>query len=283
MAYTPRTIAQIQAQILAYKNAQSALSTLTSTSKTAYWNLWIFIQAVAINLLEQIMSIFMSDIEAVIAEQVPGTAPWIKQQVLNFQYGDVVQINADFTIGYPAADTKALIVSQCSVATLTNGFINIKVATGTPPVPLDGSPGNSGPQVSALSSYLTTILPAGATFSITNQASDTLQVNAVIYYNAQYNTSIQENVIAALNTYSTSLPFNGIVKVTDIERTVLAVSGVTDVVISQITCVGGGTTVNLVLGSTVLSREYQTVSGYLTNASSPYDYANTLSYVISNN
>ena len=57
MAFTPRTIAQIQTQIQQSVANNATLSTLlTSTSVTAIWNLFTYIMAVAIAMLEQIIS-----------------------------------------------------------------------------------------------------------------------------------------------------------------------------------------------------------------------------------
>lgn len=281
MAFIPRTIAQIQAQIIASKEADSNLSGLTSTSQVSYWRLWVFIQAVAINLLEQIMAIFIGEVETIVASGVPGTAPWIRSEVLKFQYSattpQVVEVNTtDFTIGYPTVDPTLQIISSCAVVPNLSGTIVVKAATGTTPAPL------SSPQVTALGSYLTEILPAGAVFQIISANADTLRVDGTVYYNGQYTATIQASVEAALTAYMAALPFNGVVKVSDIERAILSVAGVTDVTFTLIRAKpDGGTNTDLVSASTELSRSYQTYAGYIVNdGTNPF--SSTLTYLVAN-
>ena len=275
-----RTIAVIKAQILASVAADSDLAVLTSQSQTAYWRLWCYIQAVAINLFEQIIDLFTIEIETLIASNVPATVPWIRAEVLLFQYSaanpQVVQINDDFSVGYATVDETLQIISNCAVVPKNNGQIDIKVATDSPPTQL------SAPQVVALSAYIDDILPAGALYNVVNAAADTLRIDGTIYYNGQYNGTIQADVEAALATFMASLPFNGVIKVTDIIQALLDVAGVTDVNLSQITVVGdNGVTTNLILASTEVVRSVQTYSGYvIEDVGNPF--STTLTYAVAN-
>lgn len=275
-----RTIAVIKAQILASVAADSDLAVLTSQSQTAYWRLWCYIQAVAINLFEQIIDLFTIEIETLIASNVPATVPWIRAEVLLFQYSaanpQVVQINDDFSVGYATVDETLQIISNCAVVPKNNGQIDIKVATDSPPTQL------SAPQVVALSAYIDDILPAGALYNVVNAAADTLRIDGTIYYNGQYNGTIQADVEAALAIFMASLPFNGVIKVTDIIQALLDVAGVTDVNLSQITVVGdNGVTTNLILASTEVVRSVQTYSGYvIEDVGNPF--STTITYAVAN-
>lgn len=275
-----RTIAVIKAQILASVAADSDLAVLTSQSQTAYWRLWCYIQAVAINLFEQIIDLFTIEIETLIASNVPATVPWIRAEVLLFQYSaanpQVVQINDDFSVGYATVDETLQIISNCAVVPKNNGQIDIKVATDSPPTQL------SAPQVVALSAYIDDILPAGALYNVVNAAADTLRIDGTIYYNGQYNGTIQADIEASLETFMASLPFNGVIKITDIITALLDVSGVTDVNLSQITVVGdNGVTTNLILASTEVVRSVQTYSGYvIEDVGNPF--STTLTYAVAN-
>lgn len=289
MAFIPQKIKQIQAQIMASKADQPALSGLTSTSATAYWILWSFITAVAIGLLQQIMAIFFDEIETVVAESVPGTPPWIQNEVLKFQYStdtpQAVQINADFTIGYAVINATLRIISNCAVVVTGTGVLNIKVTTGSPAAPIDSN------QNIALFSYLNTVLPAGQNITIVSVNADEVAAYGTVYYNGQYNASIQANVIAALNSYiatfstSTALggSFNGTVKISDIENVILGVPGVVDWVPSQISVTPSGFgSVDLILASTIISRDYQTYSGYIKNeVANPF--SSTLLFAVAQN
>ena len=82
-----RTIATIQNQIIANKNADTNLSGLTSPSMSAVWLAWSFICAVAINLFEQLLDVFKTDLESNLPGSALANGAWIQNQVLNvFQY-----------------------------------------------------------------------------------------------------------------------------------------------------------------------------------------------------
>jgi hypothetical protein len=281
MAFLPRTINQIQTQIQQTVFANSVLGPiLTSQSLVAYWILWTFIMATCTAALEQIMLIFWIELENIVAAAVPGTAPWIQAEVLLFEYGNTVAINSDFSVNYPIPNILAQVVSQCAVVVGNNGVANIKVTGASGP--LDGAPGIAGPQCVALETYLDTVLPAGLDFQLINALADTLQVNATVYYNGQ-SAGISTAVIAALNAYMAALPFNGIVKISDIEKTILGVPGVTDVVFANITATpNGGAPVQLITASATVLREYQTYAGYIINSAAPNDFATTLNFVVAN-
>ena len=254
---------------------------------TAIWGMFIYIVAVCVSLLENIISLVVGEIETIVGQAVPGTAAWIQYMVTIFEYNasspDIVIVNPDFTVGYANPNVNDQIVSQCAVQVNGGGLVLVKVATGSPPAPLDGAPGTSGPQCQSLIGYLNTILPAGMSFQLSNLLADILQVNAIIYYNGQYTAVIQQNVIAALTEYMATLPFNGYVKASAIEEAILAVPGVIDVTISQVTCTpNGGSPTNLILAGALLTREYQTYAGYIVNDPSNL-FSNTLSFQVTTN
>ena len=278
MAYQPRTIAQIQTQIIAFKNAQIGLSGANSPSNVASWNLWIFICATFTAFLEQLWAILQLQIETTVASGVPATALWIQKQVLLFQDGNTIQVNTDLTFGYPLPAFPTPI-TNASVQTSPSGTVSIKVAQGTYP-----QSALSAGQLTELGAYLSAILPAGMVPNILSIAADLLQINAVVYYNGQYNSVIQANVNTALNNYMSGLPFNGWIKVSDIEKVILSAQGVTDVAISQITVTpqaAGLNPTNLIAGSTLISREVQAYAGYLINDPGNL-FSNTITYSVSN-
>lgn len=280
MSYTPRPIAQIEAQI---DNAVSSFPLLgpiaANISNVSIFTNWIYVIAFAINALEQLWAILQDELETIIAQGVPGTAPWIQARTLAFEYGNTIVINTDFTVSYVTPNTALQVVEQCAVI-ISNGTAIVKV-TGVAG-PLDGSPGTSGPECVALTTYLNTICPL-VPIQLINALADILQVNATIYYNGQSNVGIQALVIAALAAYMAALPFNGTVKLSDIEKVILAVPGVVDVTFSQVTATpNGGTPVNLVLANTVMSREYPAYAGYIVNDPANL-FANTLTFVVSQN
>lgn len=283
MAFTPRTWQVIYDQIVAAKEAEADLNNLTSFSQAAYWRLWAFIVAVSQAFMEQRFSVLQDEIEETVKDAIPGTPDWIQSIVLQFQAGNIIQINADFTFEYPDPQLP-LIITSAAVEVSPSGAISIKVAKGgTVPVPL------SGAEVTELTAYLDEILPAGQIPFIISTSADTLQVGSVanptiVYYNGQYNSVIQANVIAALNQYMTLLPFNGLIKVSAIEDVIQAVAGVVDIRLSAVIATPfGGSPVSLISDDpnpVFLARNYQTFSGYVENSVAPADFASTITFQV---
>ena len=261
-----RSIDTINQQILDAKNAQPLLAGLNSTSKVSIWGLVIYIVAVAINFLEQIMDLFRIEMQGIADKAAPGSVRWVQWQVLKFQYSAtnaqfLVLNTVDFTINYAPVNLALQIITQCSVATDINKVVNIKVAKQNPPVALVFA------ETSALTEYLNEKGFAGVQYSVTSASGDFFYIQADIFVDGQYTTTAKANIITALNNFMATLPFDGYVKVSSIETTILNVNGVKDVVIKSLavrpnaSSFGGGAA--LVTASTVILRTTTTFSGYL--------------------
>ena len=260
-----RQISEIQQQMIDNIAADSVLGTLlTSTSKRAIYRLFTYVVAVAINALEQLMDIFTAEVEAVAAAAAPATPAWLQAQIFDFQYSattpQVVQL-INFAPAYPVVDETLRIITRCSVTTNLSNSVIIKVATGEPPAAL------SAPQLAALQSYVTQIGVAGVVYNVISQASDKLYVQANIYYQGQYSAVIKANVVAAIENFLAAIPFNGQVKISDIEDAITAVEGVTNVVLVNVRARADGTAFAsgsyLVQNQQTVSRLWGTVAGYM--------------------
>jgi hypothetical protein len=283
-----RSIPVIYNQLLTAKNAQSNLNTqLTSTSQVSIWNLWLWITAVGQNLFEQLCDLFTINIETLIANAPVFTPQWIVQMCKNYQYSaanpQLLQLNASavypyLSIGYPVVNTSLCPVAQAAVVSSINHELIIKVTGSSGP--LDGTPGvTTGPICSGLASYLNQILTPDTQYQIINDAADQIFIQAEIFYNASYSGVIQANVQAAFTNYFASIPFNGVVMVSAIEEAVLAVPGVTDIILNNVyyrttkntgTPSGGTPPTNafyatqmLVNNNTLILRSYPTYAGYV--------------------
>lgn len=260
-----RSISLIQQQILDYIGADTTLSPLlTSTSKRAIYNLLSYVMAVAINILEQLLDIYQAALEAIAASAAPGSGPWLQAQIFNFQYSaDVPQIIQliNFAPLYPLVDATLRIITRCSISTNLANSVLIKVATLNPPSALTSD------QLSALQSYVNQIGVAGVTYQVQSLAADRLFINAEIFYQGQYGSGIQLAVITDLNAFLSQLPFNGRLKMSDLEDAIRNVPGVTDVVLMNVSAraasvgFGGGT--SLVSSNQVASRFWDTIAGYM--------------------
>jgi hypothetical protein len=261
-----RTVNEIKAQMLAEKQAQSSLNALTSTSQTAFWNLYIYLVAVAINIFEQIMDLFKVDIEAVAAKSYPGSAKWIQAKVFEFQYSattpQYVEMQSDFSLAYPIIDSSLRIVTRCSVNRLLNKTVLIKVAKSDPPTTL------SAGELTALQAYVNDIGFVGIDYSLLSELPDRMGLEAEIFYDGQYAASIQTSVIDALNNYLASLPFDGVVNVQAVVDVIQSVAGVNDVALASLfvrrqSVSYANRTYIFDLPSGLNLRQYETYAGYI--------------------
>ncbi len=266
-----------QNKILEQIADEPVLAAMNSTSAVAIYNLFAFVVATCINLFEQTMDIFKEEIETIAAEATPNTPAWIQDQVFRFQYSStspqIAQL-IDFAVAYPVVDETLRIITRCSVETNANREVNIKVAKNDPPVPL------AVLEQAALQSYVNAFNAAGIYINLINLDSDKLQVFGNIYYNGQYSATIQTNVEAAIAAYLESLPFNGKIKLSQIEDAIQSVIGVTDV---AITSVKARRNTIAAASAGAFARVYQTYSGYIVpETTASYTLADTLTYIVEN-
>ena len=276
-----RSISQIQNAIIAQVQSDPTLGPLlTSPSSTALWKLWTFIVATSQGTEEQLYDQFMTEIEALLSTGAPMTASWIQNQVFNFQYStsvpQIIQLSTTtFAPYWPIVDSSLRIITRCSVTRGILSQVAVKVAKGTTPTALNST------ELNALQSFLNTIGAAGIIYNAISLNPDKLSTKVTVYYKGVYSSVIQANLLAAYNNLLTNIPFDGTIKVSDIETAMLNVNGVNDVVVNEVSArpdtisFGSGTT--LVTGNTELLKEWQTVAGYLVDEStSGFDFLSRL-------
>ncbi len=276
-----RTIAQIQQQILDSVAADTTLSSLTSVSKRAIYRLWAYITAVSISILEQLMDVFSAEIETTVSKAAPATGQWLQEQIFKFQYSpDVAQVAQLINLApsYPVVDESLQIITRCSVNTDLANNVIVKVAKSEPPEALTPT------ELTALQSYVNVIGAAGITYAVRSLSSDKLYIQAQIFYNGQYSDVISANVIQSINNYLSQLPFNGQMRVSDLEQAIRAVAGVTDVLMQNVQAradtVAFGSGTYLVLNNQVISRLWPTVAGYMVSeTTSGQTLADTLQFI----
>lgn len=259
-----RSTATIQATMDAEQAAQTDLATLDSPSQTAIYTLWKFITSAIINFSEQLWDLKKTEIENIVKVGAVGTDAWLQDRVLKFQYDsvtpEVLEVASDFSINYPVIDTTKRIITRCAVKTTSQRVVLVKVAKSEPPVAL------SAPEQSSLSGYLSDINFAGVNYILTSLDSDKIYIKANIFYNGQYASTISDAVIAGINAYLASIPFNGYIKISDLQMAIKNVTGVTDVVLEDVAIradtVAFGSKTYLVQGKTNLIPLYQTIAGY---------------------
>jgi hypothetical protein len=240
--------------------------------------------ATQINIHEQLMDEQEAEIDEKISKAAPATALWIQDQVLNhFQYSptntQVLQVIDDVTT-YPIIDHTLNVVTKCSVKPDLNKNVKIKVNK-------DSGPLAFGEQI-ALIGFLYAKLPADMGFTVTNLTSDKLYINADIYFDGQYTSSIQSNVESAISNYLANIRFDGAMIISDLQEAIKSVDGVKDVKIYTIKArantvpFASATTIYDITGAGQNALLWDTVSGIIIpETTAGQTLADKLNYLVS--
>lgn len=278
-----RTKAVIKAQIIATVSGIPIISQLvTNPSQVQYNNNFIDIIARSINLLEQLMDVFKSDLETTARNSAVGSQQWLQAKSLEFQYDattpQVVAVDANFSINYPIIDATKRIITRCAVKRTGQRVVLVNVAKSDPPVAL------SAPELSSFVGYLSDINPAGVNYIAASRTADKLYCKATIYYNGQYSATISAAVISAMNDYLANISFNGAFKLSSLTDYIQKVTGVTDVLLEDVairadTVVFASKTY-LVQGKTTLIPVYSLYAGYAVEETTASNtWTDTLTFV----
>lgn len=231
---------------------------LTSTSSVAIWRLWTYIVAVCQYVLESLFDAHVSEVQNIIANQVPHTLQWYVNKAKAFQYGDALPADSDI---YTVTDTSKLVVNYAAATEVSNG-LRIKVATlsGTALAPL------ASPQLTAFTAYMKLVRDAGVRLQITSGSADRFVASLTIYYDALQlnssgsrldgtsNTPVQDAVAAFLD----ALPFNGLFVLNSFIYAIQQVPGVVICDANSVQATYGA------LPLTTVTVEYLPDAGYMT-------------------
>lgn len=223
--------------------------------------------AIAHALMEQLQDVFMSNIEAVVATAAAASPKWVQAKMREFQYSDtnpqVIALINTVPV-YPTVDPTLQIITACSVTSDISNVVAVKVAKGNPFVAL------TSPEKSSAQGYINTIGVAGIQYEVISLNPDNLYIAADIYYQGQYASVIQANVIAVINQFlqdHSVYNFDGKLKMSDLEQTIRDIAGVNDVVLKNVR--GRADTdlfaagIDLILGTAVIQRQWSTIAGYI--------------------
>lgn len=260
-----RTIAQIKTQMDQQQALESALAGLNSPSQTAIYSLWKYVMSTAIWLQESLWDLFNTQLDVKIASSPAWTDAFIQSETFKFQYDSVtpqiLSLDSNFVPSYANIDESKRIISRCSVITKPQRVVSVKVATGTPPQKLTTG------QTISLQGYLDVISPAGVQYQTISYNPDQLLIGAIIYYEGQYQSVIQTNVINGINDYMTNIEFDGYIRLSALEDAIQAVQGVTDIVLTNVAIRADSTPfgqqVYLLKNNTEIFNKYSMFAGYV--------------------
>lgn len=224
-----RTIAQIQADIIAAKTADTTLSGLTSTSNTSIWLLWTYIVAVCQWTLENLFDAHKAEVSGILATQKPHTLQWYVTKAKAFQFGATLPPDSDVYALVPPADLTTLVVHYAAAVELTN-LVRLKVARLSSGVlaPLTSA------QLTALTAYMGRVKDAGVRLQVTSDPPDNLQLVVAVFYDPlvldssgrRLDGTSTTPVKDAIKTFLDDLPFNGLFVLNNLIAALQAVDGV---------------------------------------------------------
>jgi hypothetical protein len=199
---------------------QDLLSQLNSDSQVANWALELRNQAVVLAQFELMIDDAAANIQLIKDQKEIATSEWIRLQVLNFQYGDVLQLVGNVP-AYLSVDTTKRIIEFCSIFE-ESGIIFVKVRRV-------GSNLLSLSEFNGLYSYLEKILIAGSQFVIYNYLPDDIKLSYQIIYSGERGLdTIKANVETAITNYLSNLAFDAEIKINEITDALQVITGVID-------------------------------------------------------
>lgn len=265
-----RTITEINnATVAAYVTYMAAIGVTIDPTQWSRRNLqrvMLFTVASAIAIFEQIQDLYYAKQEALIATAPAATKAWLQSMVLKFQYDasdpQIIQLDpTTMSYFYPVVDEDLRIITRVAVIQTMENFVNIKVAKSEPPEALDVS------EVAALQGYVNTIGIAGVVYNVTSAPADRIYLGMDLYYQGQYASVILDNVVNGINAFLSGIPFNGVMRLTDLEIAIKNIAGVNDVVLKNIKARADatpfGSATVLVNDGTELQRQWATFAGYM--------------------
>ena len=260
-----RTIQQIYDEIITEKETfaslngllpdgtryDNLLSELSSASQVASWRLFVYIVAVGHWVLETFFDAFVVDVKEIAARAIPGTLRWYAERAKEFQLGDTLEVIEDKAT-YAVIDETKQIVTNAS-ATENSGLVFIKVAKTVTNVLVALDAG----ELTQFDAYMHDIKFAGVFLNISSLNADALlAIMEVVYDPILDPLIVQANVIAAINTYISNLPFDANLKRIALVDQIQEVEGIIDVIIASLQGKQGLTIYEI-------DREYTPQAGYM--------------------
>jgi len=285
-----RTVAAVQTQIetelVAAFAAVNVTIDPTKWSKRNMMRLFCYIFAVCTAYLEQLMDTLKTSLEETASQSAAASPLWIQAQMFLFQYSatdpQVIQL-INTVPQYPVVDSTLRIITACSVTSTTPNEVTIKVAKSDPFQALTALT-----ELAAAQGYINYLGTTGINYTVVSLDADRIYVDANIYYQGQYSSVIQANVIAAIDAFLQNLSitnFDGSLKMTDLENIIRNVQGVNDVVLVNVRGRAAADPfsngIDLILNQKVVQRLWNTVAGYCIQEDTVGEtFADTLNFVV---
>lgn len=267
-----RTFTEIRDAILAEKEAQAELAVLTSSSQSAVWRLWVDIIARVLWVREALWDEFRIEVQAIADRAAPGTANWIAQQALKFQFSSTTQytltVSNDGVVGYDVVDPAAQIIKYAAVKERKEGVVHIKVAKAD----AEGLPVQlSTEELEAFQDYYSQIKFPGVRDFVSSLPAEEVTLEGIVYYAPGSNPAlVQQAVEQALTGYLKAQAFNSLLYRERVIDVIQAVAGVVSVKVNS-----------LKVGTLEVDRVLELLAGYA-KISTANPLSSTLTYAPEN-
>lgn len=231
-----RTIDYWYKQIITQKQATAELNGLNSTSKVADFNLWAYIVAFVMCLLDNLFDSHKNEVDALLASKNPHPPSWYQALATRFQYGQNTIPDTDryANTGLSAGQILAQqIIAQAAVtevSTATAIGLRVKVVklvAGAYTQLLTA-------ELTAFIAYMNLQKDAGVNIIAQSLPADGLKNAIQIFYDplilksdgSRIDGTAATPVLDAYNAYLKALPFNGEYANTRLSNALQLVSGV---------------------------------------------------------
>lgn len=185
-------------------------------SKVSIENLFLYIVAVSIYILEQLFDDHKTDVDEALANMRPHRLQWYVTKAKAFQYGDSLVSDADY---YDVEDEEKQIISHASAEEVAGRlFIKVAKLVDNSLAPL------SSTELSSFTTYMERIKDAGVSITYISDEGDDLRIVMDIWYDplvVNENGELLEDSSVkpaedAIRNFIVNLPFNGEFIVTDL-------------------------------------------------------------------
>jgi hypothetical protein len=209
---------------------------IDSTSQVADWNLWLYVVAAIMCVLDNLFDGFNATMLALLASSKAHSATWYQALALRFQYGQDTIADTDQYANTglsPDQIAAQLIIAQAAVtevSTATSIGLRIKVVksvAGVYTVLTDA-------EMAAFTAFMNKQKDAGVNIQAQSLAGDGFKLGIQIFYDAlilksdgsRIDGSTDTPVQDAINAFLQALPFNGEYANTRLSNALQLVSGV---------------------------------------------------------
>ncbi len=269
-----RTVEQIKQSIYNSIASKPNLAGIVSNpSTTAVWKDFVHCMAVEVATLEQLNDSFKNDVETTINTASVHNADYVRQQAFLFQYDATtpqVVVLVDFVPTYDPVDATKRIITVCTVENNSSRILDIKVAKNSPPEKLTVG------ELASIQGYFTDggsssalgtgVGIAGIAHNLISLDPDRVFLEAEIFHDGQFASTIEADVILAIENYLYNLGKDGVMKTIEIIDAIQSVKGVTDVDIVNLAirsaATAFGSKTYLINAGTVVSTKATTTAGY---------------------